>query len=252
MPALPHVQAIEMQVGRPERDEILASLAPTNSWIASEKQSIAFAKSTLRFKENLDRVRNKHQRRKDTSISATLTGFTSTTEIKHQEGAASSSTANDRPVRVLRVVQHTLTSIVSIMIATLQSLTYVKYQKTKDVPGAWPLQPTLFPTLILLAVAAMGLAFDICSLIAYLMPHRRIAQRAFRLAVRLHYWITGIKTLSYVVAAAVCRAGYDMGDGKDLWGWSCSKQGEEMNNINDAKGNCAGNVSVTRKKACSC
>jgi hypothetical protein len=126
MPTLPHVHGIEMQVGRPERDEILASLAPTNSWIASEKQSIAFAKSTLRFKENLDRVRNKHQRRKDTPISATLTGFTSTTEVEHQEGAASSSTANDRPVRVLRVVQHTLTSIVSIMIATLQSLTYVK------------------------------------------------------------------------------------------------------------------------------
>jgi hypothetical protein len=62
--------------------------------------------------------------------------------------------------------------------------------------------------------------------------------------MRLHSWITGIKTLFYVVAAAVCRAGYDMGDGKDLWGWSCSKQGEKMNSINDAKGDCAGNVSA--------
>lgn len=163
---------------------------------------------------------------------------------------------DNRRIRILRAVQHTLTSILSITIAILQGLTYVKYQQTKNVPDAWPAHPTLFPTLLLMVVAILALAFDISCLIAYFMPGKQIAERAFRLAVKLHYWITAIKSMSYVIAAAVCRTGFSVGNQNDLWGWSCSAQGKDMSQVNDAGFNCAGNVSsfhqrlLTMMRAC--
>lgn len=189
-------------------------------------------------------MRNKKQQPQFDMEAAAEQSSTLMTKVPFRQDSSNPSSHRERQIKVLRVVQHTLTSVVSMIIATLQALTYAKYQQTKDIPGAWPKSPLLFPTLILLTVAAMALAFDICSLIAYLMPHKPIAQRAFRFAVRLHYWITGVKTLSYVVGATVCRTNPGTGDEKNLWGWSCSEQGKEMNDVNGANGNCTGSVSI--------
>jgi hypothetical protein len=149
----------------------------------------------------------------------------------------------DRRIRLLRTIQHFLTSILSFIIATLQGLTYASYMRTKDKPDAWPKKPLLFPTFILLSVAIMALAFDACYLTAYIWPNKRRALRAVRLATNLHYWITAVKTLAYVVAATVCRAGYDMAGEKDLWGWSCSEKDKPESGAMNAKGNCSGSVS---------
>lgn len=148
----------------------------------------------------------------------------------------------DRRIRLLRTIQHFLTSILSFIIATLQGLTYASYMRTKGNPDAWPKKPLLFPTFILLSVAIMALAFDACYLTAYIWPNKRRAQRAVRLATNLHYWITAVKTLAYVVAATVCRAGYDMAGEKDLWGWSCSEKDKPDSGAMNAKGNCSGSV----------
>jgi hypothetical protein len=149
----------------------------------------------------------------------------------------------DRRIRLLRTIQHFLTSILSFIIATLQGLTYASFMRTKDKPDAWPKKPLLFPTLILLSVAIMALAFDACYLTAYIWPNKRRALRAVRLATNLHYWITAVKTLAYVVATTVCRAGHDMAGENDLWGWSCTEKDKPESGAMNAKGNCSGSVS---------
>ncbi|KAF2728356.1 hypothetical protein EJ04DRAFT_581415 [Polyplosphaeria fusca] len=218
----------------------------------SEKQNIGFAKAAFAFKDELDHVRaNKTHLNASNSPGQLPSEKTQyKTYVVDQETMATPSTPAfpdrteryNRRIRIFRAVQHTLTSISSIVIAVLQGLTYIKYQQTKDVPNAWPQRPTLFPTLLLMVVAIMALLFDISSLIAYWMPGKRIAEKAFRLAMNLHYWITGVKTIAYTVAAAVCRTGFAVGGNNDLWGWSCSAKGEDMQHVNDASFNCTGNT----------
>ena len=226
----------------------------------ADTQRIGFTKAAFVFKDELESIRAKK------SPPTSPPADTLSQKLKSQptayiredvelaspppplSPASPSSTVIDpterdnKPIRILRAVQHTLTSLLSITIAVLQGLTYIKYQQTKDVPNAWPTQPTLFPTLLLLVVAVMALTFDVSSLIAYFMPGKRIAERAFRLAVNVHYWITAVKSGAYVVAAAVCRTGFSVGNQNDLWGWSCSAQGKDMSQVNDAMFNCTGNT----------
>jgi hypothetical protein len=232
---------------KPKPSEEKTSTAP---WTPEDHQMIGFTKAAFVFKGELDHIRDQklHPTSPDHPLSEKMQP---TAYVKEDVEMPTPATPafidpterDNRRIRILRAVQHTLTSLLSIAIAVLQGMTYLKWEQTKDVPNAWPEQPTLFPTLLLFAVALMALAFDISSLIAYFMPGKRIAEKAFRLAVKLHYWITALKSMSYVVAAAVCRTGFSMGGNNDLWGWSCSAQGKEMQHVNDASFNCMGNVS---------
>ena len=81
-----------------------------------------------------------------------------------------------------------------------------------------PVYPAIVPTLLLFGVAVAALSFDVCSLIAYLMSGKRIARRAFKVAVNMRYVIAGAKGLSWATAASVCRTGFQVGDNKDLLG----------------------------------
>jgi hypothetical protein len=230
--------------------------SPPPPWTPADTQRIGFTKAAFVFKEELDDIRSKKSplAAPNDALSKKLksqsTGYVrEDVEMPPPPPPANSyafdpTERDNRRIRILRAVQHTLTSVLSITIAVLQGLTYAKYQRTKDVPNAWPTHPTLFPTLLLMIVAIMALAFDISSLIAYFMPGKRIAERAFRLTVKIHYWITAVKSMSYAIAAAVCRTGFSVGNQKDLWGWSCSAQGKDMSSVNDAMFNCAGNTAA--------
>jgi hypothetical protein len=142
--------------------------SPSSSTGSDRQQGLAFTKAALVFKGELDDIRHKKPSGAIVQVEeAPPSPPTTPTKPTADQLRLARET---RRIRILRSVHHGLSSILSIIIATLQSLTYVKYEQTKDVPGAWPKQPTLFPTLVLLVVALVALTFDICSLIAYLMP----------------------------------------------------------------------------------
>lgn len=217
-------------------------------WSSNQDPNYVFTRSAFAFRDKLDQIRGRNARI-DSRAPATSTKVEK--PIVTVEGVDTNPTPTtpnvlplDRRVRMLRVVQHALLSATSVTIAVLQSLVYIKWQQTKNVPDAWPQHPMLFPTLILLAVAIMALLFDASSLVAYIFPTKPIAEKAYHLAIQLHYWITSLKAFSYTIAAAVCRTGFAMGGQQDLWGWACSAQGQAMAATNDAGMNCAGNVSL--------
>lgn len=226
-----------------DHNDYSGECSPELVWSHTQRQNLAFAKVVVSFKDQLDHIRTNKSMPiapvNEQEVPATPSTPATLPAIIETEGPL------DRKIRIYRTVHHALSSIVSIIIAVLQSMTYAKYQETKNVPGAWPQKPTLLPTVLLLGVAVMALAFDIACLIAYLMPGRRIAKKAFRLAMNLHYFITGAKGLSFTIAASVCRTGFSVAENKDLWGWSCSQAGEKMQSVNNASFNCTGNVSET-------
>lgn len=234
----------------PKFEEHDATMAPSK---ASGTAQFAFTRAAFVFKDRLDNIRGNKA-----PVIATVPPLEmkvakqptikieEVTETMPPARASSEVVRLDRRIRILRVVQHALTSSTSVIIAVLQSLTYIKYEQTKGVPDAWPQHPTLGPTILLLAVALMALLFDICSLLAYLMEGQPIADKAYRLALKLHHWLTGLKTFAFTIAASVCRAGFSMGGQQDLWGWSCSPQGQAMDVTNAAHVNCTGNVRTFR------
>ncbi|KAF3039303.1 hypothetical protein E8E11_007323 [Didymella keratinophila] len=217
------------------------------AWSSTQNPNYAFTKSALAFRDTLDQIRGRNARiDSNTSAASTEAEKPPTVTInevhKDLPTIAPGVAPLDRRVQILRVVQHALLSATDATIAVLQSLVYIKWAQTKNVPDAWPQHSMLFPTLVLLAVSVMALLFDASSLVAYIFPTKPVAKSAYRFAVQLHYWITSLKAFSYSIAAAVCRTGFSMGNQQDLWGWSCSAQGQAMAATNDAGVNCTGNT----------
>jgi hypothetical protein len=222
------------------------------AWSSTQTPNYAFTKSAFAFRDTLDQIRGRNACIESrTSISSTKAekppAVTVNEVHKDLPTAEPGVEPLDRRVQTLRIVQHALLSATDVTVTVLQSLVYMKWAQTKNIPDAWPQQPMLFPTLVLLAVSAMALLFDISSLVAYTFPTKPIAEKAYRLAIQLHYWITSLKAFSYSIAAAVCRTGFAMGNQQDLWGWSCSAQGQAMAATNDAGVNCTGNVSILHR-----
>lgn len=90
-----------------------------------------------------------------------------------------------RRIRILRGIQHLLTTFVSLGVAILQGRTYIIYQQTKNVPGAWPSFPDLFPTLLLFATAVTATTMDLSALIAYICPQTRTGYFAYKVQSNL-------------------------------------------------------------------
>lgn len=150
--------------------------------------NIAFTKAALVFKDGLDKSRaSKKYDQAQVTIKAVetpiLTTSTASSSSTTDEGAHQAR--HQRRIRIARTVQHLLTSIVSIVIAVLQGKVFVLYQQTKSVPGAWPINPNLVPTLLLFATALAAFTIDVCALVAYFWPQSNIGKRAFSVSVSI-------------------------------------------------------------------
>jgi len=148
----------------------------------------------------------------------------------------------ERAIRILRAVQSILSAALSVFIAGFQLKAYLTYRATQSVPGAWPPAPFIAPTLILFAVAVAAFVFDLCVLVAYGLPKRRVGKWAVTLALSMYWAVSMGKTVAYSVAAVLCRSGYNYGNSSgtntDLWSWTCSNQAQEMGSVNQADPNC--------------
>ena len=66
-------------------------------------------------------------------------------------------------IKIIRVVQSTLTALLSLAIAIFQARVYATYQNTRTQEGMWPAVPNVMPTILLFSVAIAVLVFDGCS-----------------------------------------------------------------------------------------
>ncbi|KAH8660087.1 hypothetical protein BX600DRAFT_513727 [Xylariales sp. PMI_506] len=162
-------------------------------------------------------------------------------EKKEKQGKKETKFA--RSIRVMTILQSMLSALLSLAIAVWQGRVYVTYQRTKDMPGAWPTVPNLAPTILLLVIAVAAFVFDLCMLLAYLMPNRKQARWALTVGNAAYYVVTSAKTVSYAISSAISKTSFDFGNAtnqnSDLWSWTCTDQAATQDSVTQAESNCA-------------
>jgi hypothetical protein len=232
-----------------EADTVPVHSPPPPSVPAADdhRQSIQFARAAFVFRDRLDDVRKKHALVTVTDVSPAAPSQPTPSPTP---ATAATKANKDDPVvtkrlRFLRLIQSALTAGLSIAIAALQMKTYISFQHTKDVAGAWPTHPNLLPTLMLMGVAIGAAVFDLSLIVAYLFPKQ--ARLAFRIAMSSYSILTTAKGLSYTLTAVLCRGGYNFGNASgqnnDLWSWTCTDQAAKFDAVTNAEANCQGQVS---------
>jgi hypothetical protein len=130
-----------------------------------------------------------------------------------------------RCLKILTIIQSMLSSLLSLAIAVWQGKVYFTYQRTKATPGAWPDIPNLVPTILLFSISIAAFVFDICMLLAYLMPGKKGAKWAIAVGNAAYYVVTSAKTVSYAISSAISKTSFDFGNAtnqnSDLWSWTC-------------------------------
>ncbi len=161
-----------------------------------------------------------------------------------------SNDAAARRVKIMTIIQSTLSSLLSLAIAVWQGKVYFTFQHTKNVAGAWPSTPDLVPTLLLFSVAVAAFVFDICMLLAYLMPGKKLAKWAIMVGGAAHYVVTSAKTVSYAISAVISKTSFDFGNttnqNADLWSWTCTDQAATMDSLTQAESNCTTQVCLAQ------
>ncbi|KAF6224522.1 hypothetical protein HO133_011099 [Letharia lupina] len=129
-----------------------------------------------------------------------------------------------RYLRIGKIVTKVITILFSTVMFAIMLFTVIKYQSTKgEFRGgrtAWPKQPKLWPTFMLLAGAGLTLLLSSITLLSYCCAFDK-ARRSWKLTVVKYVIHIG----AWLVISALYR--YEKsthGVSNDLWGWSCSTE----------------------------
>jgi hypothetical protein len=107
------------------------------------------------------------------------------------------------------------------------ALTLQEHQSTQTVPGAWPDNTYLTPTLVMLAMAIITCAADIVMLIVQ-CTSGDTAKRAIVLASRIQSTGSVLQTIASVGGAGFLKYAKNNSGNRDLWGWSCVSSAPEV------------------------
>lgn len=155
-----------------------------------------------------------------------------------------------RYLRIEKIVTKVITVLFSTIMFAIMVFMVVKYQSTKDeVRGgrtAWPKQPKLWPTFMLLVGAGFTLLLSLITLLSYCCAFKK-ARRSWKLTVMKYVIHIG----AWLVISALYR--YEKstnGVNNDLWGWSCSTEAtaiqSEFNGVVNFSSLCGVQVSHCR------
>ncbi|CAD6572330.1 MAG: hypothetical protein ASARMPREDX12_005118 [Alectoria sarmentosa] len=129
-----------------------------------------------------------------------------------------------RYLRIVQIITKTITILFSTIMFAIMIFMVIKYQTTKDeIRGgrtAWPKQPKLWPTFMLLVGAGFTLLLSFITLLSYCCAFDK-ARRSWKLTVLKYMIHIG----AWLVISALYR--YEKstnGVNNDLWGWSCSTE----------------------------
>ncbi|KAK1752023.1 hypothetical protein QBC47DRAFT_416508 [Echria macrotheca] len=159
-----------------------------------------------------------------------------------EEAKTRKQARGEKRIKVLRVIQSTLSALLSLAIAIFQGRLYGTYQNTQSTAGAWPKVPDVVPTILLFSVALVALVFDGCMLVGYFFPSSKFARWALRVGGAAQYVMSSTKTVSFAIAAVISKTSYDYGvnsgTNADLWSYTCSDQAVPMEAVIHADSNC--------------
>lgn len=86
----------------------------------------------------------------------------------------------ERRTRVARGLLSLLTSLISLAVVYCQGSTWLIYRRTMGIEGAWPDEPNLLPTLVLLATAVVAVFIDIFALGLYMSSSTALGRKGYR------------------------------------------------------------------------
>ena len=146
-------------------------------------------------------------------------------------------------MRAYLIVQHSLTAIFSLVIIAVMALTLQKHQSTQTVSGAWPANPYLTPTLVMLAMAMLTGAGDVVKLLMDCLSGDA-AKMAKRAASRIRIIGSVLQMVSSAGGAGFFKWAKDNSGNNDLWGWSCTDAAADFSGLTSAPSLCNSNVSL--------
>ena len=135
--------------------------------------------------------------------------------------------------RLLRIVQlatKAVTLLFSFIMFAIMVFIVIEYQTTKDTirggRNAWPKDPKIWPTIMLLLASFVTLMLSFITLVMYCCNFNK-ARRSWKLTV--------LKYVIHIAAWAVVSILYRYekslhGVNDDLWGWSCSNEAALLQN----------------------
>jgi len=124
-------------------------------------------------------------------------------------------------------------------------ITLVEFFSTSDIAGAWPDNPKLYPTFLLLTTSLITLIIDIVSL-GDRYCGSSLAKKADTMVSKMRYALLVFQAIGSVTGAAVFNGTEAAGSGQDLFGWSCSPASGAMASVNSSNQICNSNVSRLR------
>lgn len=129
-----------------------------------------------------------------------------------------------RYTRVLQQVSKILTTLFSVIMFGFMMYMSIKFQLTKGTfrgdRTAWPKQPKLWPTIMLLIASGLNLISTLIMLFAYCCCYAK-TQTSWKLTV-VRY---AIQVIAWVIVSFLYRYEKGLhGDNNDLWGWSCAEE----------------------------
>ena len=146
-----------------------------------------------------------------------------------------------RKMRIYVIIQQSLTAIFSIVIIAVMALTLAKYNSTKNIQGAWPTNPLLTPTIVLLIMACLTCIADIITILVHLCSVR-VVERMMRAVAKIRAVMGFLQAIATAAGTGYFRISFNSSGNNDLWGWSCSDAADAMASVNSSNAVCQNNV----------
>lgn len=90
---------------------------------------------------------------------------------------------NERRIPVAKSWHYLLTSLISLAVVYLQGRSYFAYTETRNITGAWPEEPNLWPNFVLFYTAVVAVMIDILAfglrLSVRLLPLTALGRKAY-------------------------------------------------------------------------
>ncbi|KAK0111139.1 hypothetical protein ONS95_001515 [Cadophora gregata] len=134
-----------------------------------------------------------------------------------------------RTIRVLRFISRLVSLILNAIMIGILSFALAKYYLTRnhvtaDNQKAWVTPATLWPTFMLLGIAAVTFCMNLITLCSYVCGVGA-ANKSQTITTTLGIILLAVHFVSWAVAAGLFRMAET---GTDLWGYTCSSKADEI------------------------
>lgn len=115
----------------------------------------------------------------------------------------------------------------SLIVLAMLSTTFSIFNATKSLPPRSNLPPwaqgqKTWPQITLLCIACVSLAFCMVVFYGYWKGGHRRAEKAAVYYTTFSLAFFTFSTVMWIIGAAILNSSRTHGQGKDMWGWSCS------------------------------